>query len=139
MIRFATIFAVCTALPALADTVVATGTIRAKAILGPEDIMVKDIDVDGAFRSPLDVIGLEARVVLYPGRPIKLGDLGAPAIVTRNQMVTLVYTSGALMIATDARALERGGVGDWVRVMNQSSRTTVSGQIQKDGTVHVKP
>lgn len=124
---------------ASADTVVAAKNIRAKSIIGPQDVVVKDLDVAGAFRSAIDVVGLEARVVLYAGRPIALEDLGAPAIVTRNQMVTLVFQNGPLVISTDARALERGGVGDWVRVMNQSSRTTVSGQIQKDGSVHVKP
>jgi len=78
-------------------------------------------------------------VVLYPGRPILSGDLGAPAVVERNQTVTLIYRQGSLLIATDARALGRAGVGDMLRVMNLASRSTVSGQVDEAGRVIVGP
>lgn len=120
---------------AIGETLVATRTVRSHAIIGPEDVQIKDVIVDGAFTNIEDVIGQEARVVLYAGRPIRYGDIGPPSIVTRNQIVMLVYKSGALRIATDARALGRGGVGDLIRVMNLSSRTTVTGIIGTDGSV----
>ena len=122
---------------AIGDTLVAARTVRSHAIIGPEDVLLKDVMVDGAFSNPEDVIGQEARVVLYAGRPIRYGDIGPPAIVTRNQIIMLVYKRGSLRIATDARSLGRGGVGDLIRVMNLTSRSTVTGIIGADGTVTV--
>ena len=122
---------------AFGDTLVAARTLRSHAIIGPEDVLIKDVMVAGAFDRVEDVIGQEARVVLYAGRPIKFGDIGPVSIVERNQIVMLVFRRGGLRISTDARSLGRGGVGDLIRVMNLNSRTTVSGIIGADGTVTV--
>ena len=46
-----------------------------------------------------------ARVTLYPDRPIRPGDLAPPALVDRNQIVTLEYAAGPLVILTEGRAL----------------------------------
>lgn len=125
------------ALPAAAETVVAARTIRAQAILAPADIAITDAEIPGALRSPADAVGLEARVVIYAGRPIRPGDLGPPATVTRNQTVTLLYRKGGLMIATEGRALGRGGPGDAIRVMNTASRSTVTGTVTASGAIIV--
>jgi len=122
---------------AIADTLLAARTIRAQAIIGPEDITLVDASVPGAYGDAEDVVGQEARVVLYAGRPIRPGDIGPPAIVERNAIVSLVYRKGGLFIITEGRALGRAGVGDTIRVMNLSSRTTISGHVAEDGSVHV--
>jgi flagella basal body P-ring formation protein FlgA len=57
--------------------------------------------------------------------------------VDRNQMVSLVFRSSGLTILTEGRALDRGGVGDVIKVMNLASRTTVTGTIAPDGSVMV--
>lgn len=82
-------------------------------------------------------VGLEARTILYPGRPIRAGDVGPPALIERNALVLLHYRRGGLWISTDGRALGRGAAGERVRVMNLTSRTTVTGRIAADGSVHV--
>ena len=125
------------ALPVSAETLVATRTIRAQAILAPSDIALADANTPGALTDPADAVGLEARVVLYAGRPIRPGDLGPPATVTRNQTVTLLYRSCGLTIATEGRALGRGGPGDAIRVMNTASRSTVTGTVTETGAVLV--
>ncbi len=130
------IFSLC-ASPAFGETLVATRTIRSHAIIGSEDVTLKDVDIAGSLNRIEDAVGLEARVVLYAGRPIRPGDVGPAAIIKRNQIVMLVYRRGGLRIAADARALGRGGVGDYLRVMNLTSRTTVTGIIGADGTVTV--
>ena len=94
-------------------------------------------DLPGELSRPEDVVGLEARVVLYEGRPILASDVGPAAIIERNQIVTLVFSKGTLSIATEARALGRGGIGDAIRVMNLASRNTVSGTVTPDGSVVV--
>ncbi|MGC9446577.1 flagellar basal body P-ring formation chaperone FlgA [Cereibacter johrii] len=125
--------------PASAETVVAARTVRALSILGPEDLALAPQDMPGALTELSQALGQEARVTLYAGRPVRAADLGPPAIVDRNQLVPLSYRMGALEIRAEGRALSRGGVGDEIRVMNLSSRTTVSGRIAEDGAVHVGP
>jgi len=136
MIRLVFILALLTA-PVSADTLVAARTVRSHAIITPEDVAVKDVAIPGALTLPEEAIGQEARVVLYAGRPIRPGDIGPAAIVDRNQIVRLIYQSGSLQIVADGRSLGRGGVGDFIRVMNLSSRTTVSGIIAANGSVTV--
>ena len=73
-----------------------------------------------------------------PGRPVRAVDVGPPAIVDRNDLVVLVFNRQPLSISTEGRALGRGAVGERIRVMNLSSRTTVTGLIRPDGQIEVK-
>ena len=123
--------------PLLADTVVPTRTIRANSIISDIDVRVTAGDVRNGFALPEDVIGQEARVTLYAGRPILFDDIGPPALVARNQIVPMVFLSNGLVITTEGRSLQRGGIGDRIRVMNLSSRATLFGQVRADGTVRV--
>lgn len=120
------------------EVVVATRTIRAKEIISAKDVTLKQGKSDDAMTQPSELLGLEAKVALYPGRPIRPSDVGPPAIIARNDLVSLVFDHGGLRIATDGRALGRGAAGDRVRVMNLASRTTVVGEIRPDGTIEVK-
>ncbi len=133
----ATVALALVALPAAAETLVATRTIRAQAIIEPQDLTFAAIATPGALDDPSEVVGMEARIVLYAGRPIRPGDIGPPAIVERNQIVALVFRNGTLTIAAEGRALGRGGVGDMVRVMNLASRNTITGIVEPDGFVSV--
>lgn len=125
------------ALPVQAETLVPVRTIQAQRVITPADIATSDLVVPGALTDPDAVIGMEARVALYPGRPILPGDLALPATVERNAIVPLVYASGNLHISTEGRALDRAGPGDVIRVMNLSSRTTVTARIGADGAAYV--
>jgi flagella basal body P-ring formation protein FlgA len=122
---------------AFAESLVATRTIRAQSILGPDDMTLVAAAIPGAITAPQDALGLEARVSIYAGRPIRPSDLGPAAIIDRNQVVPLVFNTGGLSILTEGRAMERGGIGDIIRIMNLGSRATVTGRISEDGRVHV--
>ena len=132
------VLAALVAMPVLAETVVPIRTIRANAVILNTDVGLKNIDNANGFARLDDVIGQEARVVLYSGRPIRVGDIGPPARIARNQIVRLNFSGGGLHITTEGRALERGAAGDRVRVMNLTSRATLFGQVQADGTVKVR-
>ena len=124
---------------AIADSVVATRTIKAQSVVQMDDVTLAERAIPNALDNVASAVGQEARISIYAGRPILAADLGPPAVVDRNQIVSLVYQSGALAILTEGRALARGGVGDMIRVMNLASRSTVSGRIAADGTVLVGP
>lgn len=124
---------------AMADSLVATRTIRAQSVVQADDVTLVAAEIPNALGEVADAVGLEARVAIYAGRPISAADLGPAAIIDRNQIVSLAYQSGALAILTEGRALSRGGVGDVIRVMNLASHSTVSGRVSADGTVLVGP
>lgn len=129
---------ICCAAPAAADTVIALRTIPAQAVILPSDIGVNDDATLGGITDPAVVIGMEARVALFAGRPIREGDITQPAVVERNQIVTLLYDRGGLQISTEGRALSRAAAGEVIRVMNLSSRTTVSARLDETGVAHVQ-
>lgn len=123
--------------PAMADSVVATRVIRAQSVIAADDITVVEAEIPGALSSPDAAIGQEAKVQIYPGRPVRSGDIGTAAVVDRNQIVPLAFRQNGLAILTEGRALGRGAPGDVIEVLNLSSRSKVSGRIGPDGTVYV--
>ncbi len=123
--------------PAFADSMVASRTIKAQTVLAAEDVTPVAAEIPGAIATADQAIGRETKVTLYAGRPIRAEDLGAPTLVDRNQKVTLLFQTGGLTISVDGRALDRGGAGDPIRVMNLSSRQTVTGTVSDDGTIRV--
>ena len=132
------IFTLCLSAPCFADTVISTRTIRPNQIITERDVTFAAGDLSTGFSRLSDVIGQEARVALYAGRPVLVGDIGPPAVIARNQIVPLRYNANGINIGTEGRALERGAVGDRIRVMNLGSRATLFGQVLSDGTIEVR-
>ena len=122
-----------------ADTVIAAGTIRGQSLIMPSDIAILPGTTPGALADPAEAVGMEAAVNLYAGRPIRPGDLRPPAIVERNALVTLRYDHGGLIVLTDGRALDRAARGEPLRVMNLTSRTTVTAIAAAPGLAIVGP
>ncbi len=137
MIRFCALLAVL-ASPIAAETVVAARTIPAQSLIQSEDVAFINQEVPGGISDAAALIGMEARVALYAGRPIRSGDVALPAVVERNQIIRLYFESNGLVIITEGRALGRAGPGDLLSVMNMSSRTTVSARIGEDGAGYVQ-
>ncbi|WP_297772875.1 flagellar basal body P-ring formation chaperone FlgA [uncultured Roseovarius sp.] len=129
-------FTIMLASPVLADMIVATRTIRAQEILGPGDLLLKP-DTGKGDVVLSDLIGMETRVALYPGRQVRAAHVGPPAIVERNQIVPLIYARVGLQITIEGRSLERAGIGDRVRAMNLTSRATITGRVTSTGQIMV--
>lgn len=58
--------------------------------------------------------------------------------VSRNQIVTLIYSKEYIEIRTEARSLGAARIGDRIRVLNISSRRSVIGRIVGNGLVRVE-
>jgi len=129
---------VCFASAGSGDIAVPQRTIRARELISAQDIVVKPGKAVGAVSDPANVVGFEARVTLYAGRPIRPGDVSRPAIVDRNQLVTLVFERNGLRITAEGRSLGRGAAGQMIRVMNLASRVSVTGRVRSDGTIGVE-
>lgn len=125
------------AAPALAEIVVPARTIPARSLIMAEDLALDPAVVPGAVDRIEAIVGMEARVALYAGRPIRPGDIAFPAVIERNQIVRLIYRNGGLTIITEGRALDRASPGDVIRVMNLASRSTVNARIGIEGDAYV--
>ena len=136
MIR-AALFLLALAGSAAAQTVTVVQPVRAGDLIGADDLAFAAVEDPDGFDDPRDLIGLEARVNLYPGRPVLLRDVGMPTVVERNAIVPLTFKRGGLVITLEGRALGRAGEGEAVRVMNLSSRSTVTGIATATGAVVV--
>ena len=136
--KLALAFLIC-ATSVSADMVTPTRTLRPGSLISAADITLKAGENLGAYDQLLDVLGQEARIALYAGRPIPFDGIGPPALIERNQIVSLHFQAVGLNISTEGRALERGGVGDRVRIMNLSSRSILFGFVQTDGSIKVNP
>lgn len=121
--------------PLLADSLVANRLIKAGQIIQDGDLARVEAQIPGALQAPDQVVGLEARVTIYPGRPLLPNSVGPPTVIARNQIVTLAFMLNGLSIMTEGRALAAGATGDTIRVINLASRNTVVGRIMPDGTV----
>ena len=98
-------------LPAFADALVATRLIRATEVVRAGDVAVQRGQLPGVASDPVQVVGLEARVAIYPGRPLRLADLAPAAVIERNETVTMLYRQGGLTIRSEGRALGRAALG----------------------------
>ncbi|MCC1481566.1 flagellar basal body P-ring formation chaperone FlgA [Roseibaca sp. Y0-43] len=126
--------------PALADGLVATRMIRPTEVLQPADVALHSgAGAPGVATDPAQVVGLEARVAIYPGRPVRLADLAPAAVVERNEAVVMIYRQGGLTIMSEGRALGRAALGESVTVMNGSSRQSVQARVISFGQVEVGP
>lgn len=83
------------------------------------------------------LVGLASRRQLSAGRLIQTSAVGTPVVVQRNKPVSLFYEDGPLQLMARGRALQDGGVGDSVRVMNIASNIVVTGTITGPQTVSV--
>lgn len=123
--------------PAFADSLVATRVIRAQETLVAEAMTTVAAEIPGALSDMKEAVGLEARVAIYPGRPILAKHLGAVAVIERNQIVTLEYVSNGLAIRAEGRALARARPGDVIEVINLGSKAKVTGRVSVEGRVIV--
>ena len=126
-----------TAGPAFAESLLATRMIRPGDVIVAADLVPGDVRYPGTISAKVDAVGFEARVTLFPGRPLTPQDLGPPRLVRRNELVTLVYQSASIDIRTEGRSLSDGVAGDIVQVMNIESRTRLTGVVSPTGQIIV--
>ncbi len=82
-----------------------------------------------------DVVGLEARRTLFPGKPIPINAVQDPVVVQRGSSVLLVFKENGLEIRAIVEAQESGSVGANIRARNPDTGLSVMGKVQADGSL----
>ncbi|MBW7055899.1 flagellar basal body P-ring formation chaperone FlgA [Paracoccus bogoriensis] len=117
-----------------AGTLAAARTLPAGTIITADDLRAVDSDRPG-INNPSEAIGMQTRVTIHEGRPLHATLLQSPRLVSRNQILRVIFLRGALRIEAEGRALSDGAAGDTIRVMNLASRSTLSARVMPDGSV----
>jgi flagella basal body P-ring formation protein FlgA len=116
-------------------------SIRKGSIITENDLIVKDFKKEAipseAVQDIAQIIGQQAKISLYKEKPISLKNIGSMTIVKRNDTVIMHFYKGLMVLQTTGRALEEGGAGDVIKVMNLNSKKIITGQITKSGDVDV--
>jgi flagellar basal body P-ring formation protein FlgA len=87
--------------------------------------------------SATEAVGRAARQPLRLGQPIRRADLMKPELVKRDDNVTLVYQVPGIMLTTRGKALEAGGQGDLVGVLNLQTKRTIQAVVTGPGRVEI--
>lgn len=110
-------------LPAVAGEYTAVKTLRVGNVIAKSDL---NIAVSDETNDWTRLIGKEVRRPIYVGRVVRSQDVGPITVIQRNDIVSVFYRVGGLGLRTEGRALDSGGVGELIKIMNLSTKTTVS-------------
>ena len=115
----------------------ASSLVAADVIRAGDPVTVANAELpEGEEPSLYDLFaGREVKRTVYAGQPITLDNTRPVRLVTRNQVVTIMYISGPLEISTTGRAMGEAAVNETVSVLNLQSRQLVQGIVQADGWV----
>ncbi|MEK7820097.1 MAG: flagellar basal body P-ring formation chaperone FlgA [Pseudomonadota bacterium] len=98
------------------------------------DQVQPEITLDSAL-----LVGKAAVRGLRAGQPVAARDVERPILVTKDSPVTIVLQAPQMRLTTRGRALDAGGQGDVIRIVNNQSKQTVEGTVVAAGQVLVKP
>lgn len=84
-----------------------------------------------------ELVGQQTVRPLEAGKAVNKLHVRVAPMISRNQMVTLVYRKGGIELSGSAQALEDGQQGQTIRIVNPSTRSTLTGTVMSDSTVHV--
>jgi flagella basal body P-ring formation protein FlgA len=111
--------------------------------VGASDVRLAQLSPD---RLPADAVrdlsmldGQVLRRPVPPGTPIGASDLGGRLLVVKDAPVTMVIELPGLAITAQGRALDNGGRGDVVQILNIASRAVVEATVIGPGRARVAP
>ncbi|MCX5807260.1 MAG: flagellar basal body P-ring formation chaperone FlgA [Proteobacteria bacterium] len=110
-------------------------------IVRSDDIFVKEVYLNGnGMDYPLkigDVMGKALKRDVSAGTVITSQVLEDSFVMQRGDTVNIVAENKKLLVQTKGRTLERGKIGDFIRVKNLTSNKEIVGRVVGSGTVNV--
>jgi flagella basal body P-ring formation protein FlgA len=130
------------ALGADAELIVPVRTIYPGETLNQTQVTARRFDVREdqiiAFVRSIELVeGKVARRTLLANQPIPMGAFEEPRLALVGRQIKVEFREGGLVISTLASVLQAGAVGEMISVRILDGGRTVTGTIQKDGTLRV--
>jgi flagella basal body P-ring formation protein FlgA len=120
---------------------VSTKVIERNSTIRPGDIKLIPRDITGIsdhiFTDLNLLIGKKAKNRINFDTVIRKKTIGSNNVVKRGDIVTIYLENEQIKLSVPARALERGAVGDTIRVVNTSSDKEVYAVVKSSKTVEV--
>ena len=88
-------------------------------------------------RSQDQILGMTVRRPLKAEVPVRLSDLKRPEIVHRGSLVNITFETPKMTLTVVGKAMEDGGAGDVIRVMNAASLKTMEALVTGPNEVQV--
>jgi flagella basal body P-ring formation protein FlgA len=147
MIAFSIALLVLPVLPALSAETDARVAVPARDIARGEIISASDLVYGTAQASQMrsgtitsiDALsGMQARRYLRAGELVMATDVRKPIVVKKGETVTMTFDAPGISLTATGRALEEGGVGESVTVINPVSFRQVMATVTGPGTVRAE-
>ncbi len=116
-------------------------SINTGEIIQPSDLMWSKSAVPG-LDTPRDadsMIGMSARRPLREGAAVAQHDVTPPQVVKKDEMISLVYSSGGVTLTLQGKAMENAVAGQVIGVMNPESKKVVQAVAVGPGQAIVGP
>ncbi|MCE9549711.1 MAG: flagellar basal body P-ring formation protein FlgA [Betaproteobacteria bacterium] len=122
------------------NLLVASSPLQQGHVLRAEDIgnQKSELAQTGILTDPLQAIGKVLKYSVGAGQVLKQDMLRAPYAVKQGQIVQIQVERQGFKIRADGQALNNAAEGQAVQVKT-SSNQVVSGIVQSDGAVHIRP
>ncbi len=110
-------------------------------IIQPENVTMvslrADLVRDGAITDAQSLIGKQARRLIKDGEPIKPNQVQTPVLVRRGDEVVVFYALKTMNLTAKGKALDAGGQGEHIRVLNPKSNRILTAKIVQHNQVVV--
>ncbi len=120
---------------------VSTRIIERNRLIKPEDIKLIPKDITNCSDHILTdlslIIGKNAKTRINPGVMIKEKMLGSSPVVKKGDMVTIFLENEFMKLSVPGKVLERGAIGESIKVSNTSSDTDIYAVVRNSKTVEV--
>lgn len=106
------------------------GDVIGEADIGMRPVPEKRLRPDGYMLAKEQLIGQTLRRALAPSHPVRRADISLPVAVEAGQEVNMLFRSGAMQLSDRGVVLDKGSVGDVIRVKNARSNQIVRARIE---------
>jgi len=115
--------------------------VRNNEVINEADIEVRDFPVTSTRTDTItdisELIGKSPLRTISPSRPIRIHEIASPALVKKNGLVQIRYSSPGMEITTTGQAMDDGAKGAVINVRNTASKKTVRAVVEDSNTVNI--
>jgi flagellar basal body P-ring formation protein FlgA len=130
------------ALEVLSPVIMAAKPLGRNQPIAPDDIRIVEMNLArapaNAVTDPHLVVGHKTNRAIAANAILRSDQVKLPPTVRKGDLVKIIAESPALKVTIQGVARQDGGLGERIRVMNQSSQRTISARIMDARTVRVE-
>ncbi len=120
---------------------VLTASLNRGDIIRPEHVTVANLRADtvreGAITDAFALVGKQARRAIREGEPIRANQVQTPVLVRRGDEVVVFYALKTMNLTAKGKALDAGGQGEHIRVLNPKSNRILTAKVVQANQVVV--